>query len=70
MAIVILTTKENDMQNLLNWLFACLIFIASFTCYAMGNKSSAIILILAGFSLEVIFWLRNLDKPKNNKRYF
>ena len=36
------------MQNIINWLLACTVFIASFTCYAMGNEAGAIVLILLG----------------------
>lgn len=63
-------TQEVHMQNIINWLLACLVFIASFTCYAMGNESGAIILILAGFFFEVIFWLRSCKESGENKRFF
>jgi hypothetical protein len=58
------------MQNIINWFLACLVFIASFTCYAIGNVSGAIILMLAGFLFEVIFWLRGYKDPEDNKRFF
>ena len=57
------------MQNIINWLLASLVFIASFTCYAMGNAAGAMTLILAGFFIEIIFWLR-FNKLKMNKRTF
>lgn len=58
------------MQNIINWSLACLVFIASFTCYAMGNESGAIILMLAGFLFEVMYWLRGYKESKDNKRFF
>jgi chromate transport protein ChrA len=58
------------MQNIINWLLASLVFIASFTCYAMGNASGALILILAGFFFEVLLWLRSMKEQENNKRLF
>ncbi|EGI75113.1 hypothetical protein PH505_ab01670 [Pseudoalteromonas distincta] len=47
-----------------------MVFIASFTCYAMGNESGAIILMLAGFFFEVMFWLRGYKEQEGNKRFF
>ncbi|GAA66857.1 hypothetical protein P20429_0970 [Pseudoalteromonas sp. BSi20429] len=47
-----------------------MVFIASFTCYAMGNESGAIILMLAGFLFEVMYWLRGYKESKDNKRFF
>ncbi|MBH0029394.1 MULTISPECIES: hypothetical protein [unclassified Pseudoalteromonas] len=58
------------MQNIINWALACLVFIASFTCYAMGNESGAIILMLAGFLFEVMYWLRGYKEQEGNKRFF
>ncbi|ATC85555.1 hypothetical protein [Pseudoalteromonas arctica] len=58
------------MQNIINWFLACLVFIASFTCYAMGNESGAIILMLAGFFFEVMFWLSSYKEQEGNKRFF
>lgn len=43
------------MKNVINWVLACLVFVASFTCYAMGNESGTIILILAGFFSKSFF---------------
>lgn len=58
------------MQNIINWSLACLVFIASFTCYAMGNESGAIILMLAGFLFEVMYWLRGYKRAEDNKHFF
>lgn len=58
------------MQNIINWSLACLVFIASFTCYAMGNESGAIILMLAGFLFEVMCWLRGYKRTEDNKHFF
>jgi len=58
------------MQNIINWLLVCTVFIASFTCYAMGNEAGAIVLILLGFSLEILFWIYCFNKPKKSKRSF
>jgi hypothetical protein len=36
----------------------------------MGNESGAIILMLAGFFFEVMFWLRGHKEPEDNKHFF
>ena len=58
------------MHNIINWSLACLVFIASFTCYAMGNELGAIILMLAGFLFEVMFWLSSYKESEDNKHFF
>ncbi|ALS33909.1 hypothetical protein PTRA_a2865 [Pseudoalteromonas translucida KMM 520] len=58
------------MKSVVNWLLVCLVFIAAFICYAMGNASGVIALTVVGFTLETGFWLYSFKKRKNNKRCF
>ena len=58
------------MQQVVNWVLACLIFIMSFICYAMGNLSGGVCLLAAGFLLEFAFWLYCFKKTRRFKQSF
>jgi hypothetical protein len=52
------------LQNIISWALASLIFIASFTCFAMGNASGAVSLLVIGFLTEFAFWLHCSNKTQ------
>ena len=56
------------MRSLYRIVFATVMFVAAFTCYAMGVQSGAAALFVLGFSLEIFFWLA-LFKPKASRRF-
>jgi len=43
--------------KVLKWIALFVLLCLSLTCYAMGNASGAIILIVLGFAFEGVFWL-------------